>query len=267
MASDVGAGLGAPPHAIDGVAPLHPVEARGLTKRYGDVVAADGVTFDVRRGEVVGILGPNGAGKTTILRMLAGILTPSAGRASIVGHDVVEEAFEVKRRIGFLSGDTNLYERLTPREILRFFGELHEMSRAAIAERTERLATELRMTDVLDRRCGALSTGQTQKANLARAFLHDPPVLVLDEPTSSLDVITGRFVLDAIRRARGAGKAVLFSTHVMSEAEHVCDRILLLHSGRILDAGTVAELCARAGTANLTEAFLRLVDRTEATAR
>jgi sodium transport system ATP-binding protein len=209
---------------------------------------------------VVGILGPNGAGKTTILRILAGILPPTAGRALVAGFDVGTDPFEVKRRIGFLSGDTALYERLTPREVLRFFGELNGLAREDVERRTRELADRLQMGDALDRRCGKLSTGQKQKANLARAFLHDPRVLILDEPTSSLDVVTGRFVLEAIEDARRDGRAVLFSTHVMSEAELLCDRILLLHEGRVLDEGSPAELCARTGASSLTEAFFRLVD-------
>lgn len=236
------------------------IDADGLQKRYGTLVAADDVSFRVHPQEVVSLLGPNGAGKTTILRMLAGILTPTAGAARIAGHDVALDSFEVKRRIGFLSGDTALYQRLTPREILRYFGELHEMDRATARERIAVLIEELGMREFSDRRCGTLSDGQKQKANLARAFLHDPPVLILDEPTSSLDVVTGRFILDAILRARNEGKAVLFSTHIMSEAEFLSDRVLLLHSGRIIESGTVEEVCGRVSAHGLTEAFLKLID-------
>jgi sodium transport system ATP-binding protein len=239
------------------------IEARGLTKRYGDVVAADGVRFTVRAGEVVGLLGPNGAGKTTILRMLAGILTASDGQAFVAGIDAALDPFAVKQQLGFLSGDTALYQRLTPREVLRYFGRLHGLGDALIAERTARLAGELRMSEFLDRRCAQLSSGQRQKTNIARAFLHDPPALILDEPTGALDVVTGRFLLEAIVAARAAGKAVLFSTHVMSEAEYLCDRVLLLHRGRIIDEGTIAELCARAGGRTLTEAVFHRIDAEE----
>ncbi len=239
------------------------IDADALTKRYGAVTAADGITFQVAAGEVVGLLGPNGAGKTTILRMLAGILTPSSGSARVDGVDTVEDAFEVKRRLGFLSGDTALYQRLTPREVLRYFGRLHGLAPQVITDRIEKLVGELRMTDFADRRCATLSAGQKQKTNIARAFLHDPPALVLDEPTTALDIVTGRFLLDAIERARTAGKAVLFSTHVMGEAEYLCDRVLLLHEGRIIDQGTVAELCARAGARTLAEVFLRRMDEAE----
>src|SRR5262249_38288320 len=154
--------------------------------------------------------GPNGAGKTTILRMLAGILTPSAGSATIDGIDVQADPFSVKRRLGFLSGDTALYHRLTPRELLRYFGDLHEMPRDRIEARIDELLQNLRMSEFADRRCGTLSSGQKQKTNIARAFLHDPPALILDEPTTALDLVTGRFLLEAIGRARRAGKAILF---------------------------------------------------------
>src|SRR5262245_6483255 len=191
------------------------IEARSLCKSYGAVRAADRVSFEVRPGEVVGLLGPNGAGKTTILRMLAGILTPGSGSALVGGVDAALDPFTVKQRLGFLSGDTALYQRLTPREVLRYFGRLHGLDDAEIARRTARLLATLRMEDFADRRCGGLSAGQRQKTNIARAFLHDPPALILDEPTSALDVVTGRFLLEAIAGAKADGKAVLFSTHVM----------------------------------------------------
>jgi sodium transport system ATP-binding protein len=235
------------------------IEALGLTKRYGPVEAAVEVSFNVQRGEVVGLLGPNGAGKTTVLRMLAGVLTPTAGEARIDGHGTEGEAFELKRRLGFLSGDTALYQRLTPREVLRYFGRLHQLPEATIAERIEMLVRRFRMEEFADRPCGKLSSGQKQRANIARAFLHDPPALVLDEPTTALDVVTGRFLLDAFREARGAGKAILFSTHVLGDAEALCDRVVLIHRGRVLDQGTVPEICARAGARTLTDAFLARV--------
>jgi len=241
------------------------IEALGLSKRFGPVVAADDVTFAVKPGEVVGLLGPNGAGKTTVLRMLAGVLTPTAGEARIGGYGTEGEAFELKRRLGFLSGDTALYQRLTPREVLRYFGRLHELPKRTLADRIEVLVRRFRMQDFADQPCGKLSAGQKQRANIARAFLHDPPALVLDEPTTSLDVVTGRFLLDAFREARGAGKAILFSTHLLGDAESLCDRVVLIHHGRLLDQGTVAEICARAGARNLTEAFLaRLGDEVAA---
>ena len=235
--------------------------AEGLVKRFGPVAAVDGVGLTVAAGEVVGLLGPNGAGKTTTLRMLAGILTPDAGCVSVGGVDIHDDPLDAKRRLGFLSGDTQLYQRLTTREVLRYFGRLYGMADADIAARTSRLVAELEMGEFADRPCGTLSSGQKQRANIARAFLHDPELLILDEPTVALDVISGQFIVESIRRQRDAGRAVLFSTHIMSEAEYLCDRILLLHRGRIIDEGALDDLLARSGCRNLTDAFLLRVGR------
>jgi len=232
------------------------LDAGLLHKRFGPVVAVDEVSIAVRPGEIVGLLGPNGAGKTTTLRMLAGILSPDRGRVLVDGLDVHLEPIAAKRRIGFLSGDTQLYNRLTPREVLRYFGQLYELRPDVIASRSQGLIAELDMTDYADRPCGTLSSGQKQRANLARAFLHDPPLLILDEPTNALDVISGQFIVRAIRQARDAGRAVLFSTHIMGEAEYLCDRIVLIHQGRVVDAGPLADLLVRSGCKNLTDAFL-----------
>ncbi len=204
--------------------------AEGLVKRFGPVAAVDGVSLTVSAGEVVGLLGPNGAGKTTTLRMLAGILTPDAGRVRVGGLDIHERPLDAKRRLGFLSGDTQLYQRLTTREVLRYFGRLYGMADALIAARTAQLVEELEMGEFAGRPCGTLSSGQKQRANIARAFLHEPDLLILDEPTVALDVISGQFIVQSIRRQREAGRAILFSTHVMSEAEYLCDRILLAAS-------------------------------------
>ena len=232
------------------------IEAVGLTKRYGSVEAAKGVSFRVGPGEVVGLLGPNGAGKTTVLRMLAGILTPTEGEARVAGHAASTDAFALKRSLGFLSGDTALYQRLSPREVLRYFGRLNTMEEGLLKSRIEALVQAFQMQDFADRPCGKLSAGQKQKANVARAFLHDPPALILDEPTTSLDVVTGRFLLNAIREERGRGKAILFSTHILGDAEALCDRVVLLHQGRVLDDGRVQDVIARANARTLTDAFL-----------
>src|SRR5262249_52295011 len=160
-----------------------------------------------------GLLGPNGAGKTTVLRMLSGILTPDEGRVWTCGFDMQGHPLEAKRRIGFLSGDTQLYQRLTPREVLLYFGELFELSDAVRRQRAEELIKALEMNSFADRPCETLSAGQKQRANIARAFLHDPDVLILDEPTTALDILSGKFIVDSIREQRSVGKAVLFSTH------------------------------------------------------
>jgi sodium transport system ATP-binding protein len=235
---------------------MHSLVASGLVKRFGGLTAVDEVSFAVNPGEIVGLLGPNGAGKTTTLRMVAGILEPDAGEVRLGDVDVIRQRIAAKRRIGFLSGDTRLYQRLSSREMLWYFGRLHAMGEEAITRRVGHLARELEMEEFLDRPCGSLSSGQKQRANIARAFLHEPDLLILDEPTTALDVISGQFIVQAIRRERGAGRTILFSTHVMGEAEYLCDRIVLLHRGRIIDAGTLPELLSRSGCLNLTDTFL-----------
>jgi sodium transport system ATP-binding protein len=234
---------------------------RGIFKQFEGVEAVRGVDIEVRGGEVVGLLGPNGAGKTTTLRVLAGILPPTAGEVRIAGLDVRAQPLEAKQRVGFLSGDTQLYLRLSPREVLTYFGRLHGLPTGRLKDRIATLIDELDMAAFSDRPCGTLSAGQKQRANIARAFLHEPDLLILDEPTTALDVLSGRFIAEAIRRERTRGRAILFSTHILSEAETLCDRVALLHQGRIIDEGTVPALLARTGAPNLTEAFLALIDQ------
>ena len=238
---------GAPPPFLTAV---------GLVKKFGDVIAVADVSLEVRPGEIVGLLGPNGAGKTTTLRMLVGILSPTAGLVLIRGVDLREQMLAAKQRLGFLSGDTQLYQRLTPREVLRYFGRLYGLEPARCERRLGQLIAELEMESFADRPCRTLSSGQKQRANIARAFLHEPDALILDEPTAALDIVSGQFIVEAIRRERAAGRAVLFSTHIMSEAEYLCDRVYLMHDARIADHGTQAELLARSGCQNLTDAFL-----------
>jgi sodium transport system ATP-binding protein len=238
------------------------VTVERLTKRFGAALAVDELSFAVAPGEIYGLLGPNGAGKTTTLRILAAILTPTSGRATVAGIDVARDAPAARRKLGFLTGTTGLYARLTGYELLRYFGRLHRMTNAAIAERTVLLARalDLEAEAILGRRCEALSTGQRQRLSVARAVLHDPAVLILDEPTVGLDVLASRFLRDFVRAERDRGKAVVFSTHYLAEAELLCDRIGLIHRGRLLAEGSPAELRARAGGAtSLEEAFLRFV--------
>jgi len=233
------------------------LSASDLVKRFGTLTAVNGVHLEVRAGEVVGLLGPNGAGKTTTLRMLVGILTPSSGRVFINGVDLQESLLPAKQRIGFLSGDTQLYQRLTPREVLRYFGRLYRLDEMQIDSRVNSLLRDLEMESFADRPCRTLSSGQKQRANIARAFLHQPDVLILDEPTAALDIVSGQFITEAIRRERAAGRAILFSTHIMSEVEYLCDRIYFLHQGQITDGGTLQEILRHTGCANLTDAFLQ----------
>jgi sodium transport system ATP-binding protein len=243
------------------------IDVRGLSKTFkgkkGGVRAVDDVSFSCHAGEIFGLLGPNGAGKTTTLRILSTSLKPTSGTAVIAGHDIREEPNEVRKRIGFLSGATGLYGRLTGREMVTYFGRLHGMSDAAIRDRIARIFPLLGMEEFADRRNDKLSTGQKQKVSIARTIVHDPGVMVFDEPTSGLDVITSRTIVDFIRSCREEGKCVIFSTHVMSEAKRLCDRIVLVHKGRIWAEGSPAELCSRAGVEDLEDAFVKLVSLEE----
>jgi len=236
------------------------IAADELSKHFLGTLAVDQLTFQVEAGEVYGLLGPNGAGKTTTLRMLAGLMRPSAGRATICGHDVQREPRRAKRSLAFQTGSTGLYERLTPEETLGYFGRLYGMEPAAITARVAQLSAQLGLGRLQGRRCGTLSTGERQRVSLARALVHDPPVLILDEPTAGLDVMASRFVADVVREARDRGKAILLSTHYMAEAELLCDRIGLLHRGRLLREGSPAELKAERSARSLEEAFLQLIN-------
>ncbi len=230
-----------------------------LSREFGDLKAVDELSFSVNAGQIYGLLGPNGAGKTTTLRMLAGLLSPTSGQLSVMNASPVTNTLEVKASLGYLTGDTALYGRLTPREIMRFFGELNQMDFKKLESRIDELATELELGEFMDKRTELLSTGQRQRTAIARAIVHDPPVLVLDEPTASLDVVSAQFILKRLRTEASKGKAVLLSTHHLSEAELICDRIGVLHRGRLLAEGSIQDLCAQTQTRSLTEAFLALI--------
>jgi sodium transport system ATP-binding protein len=237
------------------------IQVRGLSKTFsGTRLAVDNVSFDVQAGEVFGLLGPNGAGKTTTLRMLATLLKPSSGTATLNGFEITHQPEKVREQIGFLSGDMGLYGRLTPLEILNFFGKLNGMDGARRASRIQSLMTMLDMQSFAQVRTDKLSTGMKQKTAIARTMLNDPPVLILDEPTSGLDVPTARAIETAIGDAKRAGKSVLYSTHVMEEAEYLCDRIGVISGGKLKMTGTMEELRAATGKQRLREIFLDLLD-------
>lgn len=246
---------------VDSIASIRAENLRKVFRgaRGKKIEAVRGATFSVGEGEIFGLLGPNGAGKTTLLRMLGTIITPTSGECWIAGTQASKNQDDVRRHIGFLSGNTKLYGRLKAHEVLRYFGRLYSMEDAAIDVRTRELAELLGMDAFLDQRCETLSTGQTQKVNIARVILHDPAVLILDEPTLGLDIMTSRTIIDFIRDAVSRGHCVIFSTHNMTEAEALCDRVALMHAGDIPAIGTPAELYEKTGTANLQDAFLRLV--------
>ncbi len=228
------------------------------SKSFGAVSAVVELSLAIPGGEIYGLLGPNGAGKTTALRMLAGLLSPTSGRATLAGHDA--KSASAKTALGYLSGSTGLFGRLSPREMLDYFGQIHGLSRRQIRARAKVLARDLALDAIFDRRCEVLSTGERQRVSIARAVLHDPAVLILDEPTSGLDVLASRFMRDFILGESARGKAILFSTHYLAEADLLCDRIGFLHCGRLLREGTPSAIRASLGAGTLEEAFLKLVE-------
>ena len=236
------------------------ITVRQLTKTFmadlREIRAVDGISFAVGAGEVYGLLGPNGAGKTTTLRMILGLLRPTSGYAEVGGIRTSNAAEEVKRRVGFVSAGAGIYQWLTAREMLLFFADLYGTPPAKALQRLEHLSDVLSLTEFLDRRCGTLSTGQAQRVNLARALIHDPPIMLLDEPTRGLDVLGSQVIFDYIDHLRGRGKAVIVSTHRLDEAQRLCDRFGMLHRGRLAYEGTLSELQSATGCATLAEIFL-----------
>ena len=241
------------------------IETHELTKSFkdrkrGGIRAVDAVSFRCAPGQIYGLLGVNGAGKTTCLRMLATILEPTGGTALVAGHDIAREREHVRAKVGFLSTATALYGRLTAREMVEYFGRLHGLPEATLAGRIEELFSRLKMNEFRDRRCDKLSTGMKQKVSIARTLVHDPPVMIVDEPTLGLDVLAARTIVDFLRECRQRGKTVIFSTHVMSEAERLCDTIGIIHGGRLRAEGTLAQLRERSGEQHLEDAFVRIVE-------
>lgn len=240
------------------------VNVRSLAKDYvdgqGNVVhACLNLSFEAFPAEVFGILGTNGAGKTTTLRMLSTVLRPSDGEAVIAGHSATRNPEQVRKSIGFLSADTGVYGRLTAREMIQYFGLLHGLEETLIAERIEDISSALDMREFLDRRCDKLSSGQRQRVNIARTIVHDPPVLVFDEPTSGLDILAAAQIVRFIKDSRERGRCVIFSTHVMREAEKLCDRLIILHRGTVCAAGTVDELRQQFDREDLEDVFLAAI--------
>ncbi|MGW8257850.1 MAG: ABC transporter ATP-binding protein [Thermoguttaceae bacterium] len=239
-----------------------------LTKSYtdlrrGKVVALGGISFEAQAGEIYGLLGPNGAGKTTLLRILSTVLCPTSGTATINGFDVLTQPDQVRRQIGFMSANTAVYDRMTGWEMVEYFGRLHGIPQKRLHDRMEQLFERLKMNDTRDVLGAKMSSGMKQKVSVARAIVHDPPVLIFDEPTLGLDVLVARALLKTVLELRDQGKCILFSTHIMSEAEKICNRVAILHHGRVLAQGNLDELREQHQQGDLEELFFQLISQHE----
>ncbi|MEP6907833.1 MAG: ATP-binding cassette domain-containing protein [Pseudoxanthomonas sp.] len=236
---------------------------KSFTAKKVVVKAVDGVSFEARDGEITGLLGPNGAGKTTTLRMLYTLMKPDSGKVLVDGVDVADDPETVRRALGVLPDARGVYKRLTARENIAYFGELHGLDTSTIAERTERLVQALNMQDFIDRRTEGFSQGQRTKTAIARALVHDPRNVILDEPTNGLDVMTTRGLREFLKQLRGEGRCVVFSSHIMQEVAALCDRIVIIARGQVVAAGTADELRALTGEENLEDAFVKAIGSEE----
>ncbi|AXK73212.1 ATP-binding cassette domain-containing protein [Lysobacter sp. TY2-98] len=243
------------------------ITARNLHKAFktktGTVKAVDGVEFEARDGQITGLLGPNGAGKTTTLRMLYTLMHPDSGEVLVGGINTAKDPVSVRRALGVLPDARGVYKRLTARENIAYFGELHGMSASAIAERTQLLARELQMEDILDRQTEGFSQGQRTKTAIARALVHDPRNVILDEPTNGLDVMTTRAMRGFLQQLKAEGRCVIFSSHIMQEVAALCDRIVIIAKGQVVASGTPDELRARFNESNLEDAFVKAIGSDE----
>lgn len=248
------------------------VVVRGLVKEYDDfqrgkVRAVDGLSFEAHAGEIMGLLGPNGAGKTTALRILATLLHPTDGVALVNGFDCQQQSELVRRQIGFISANTAVYDRMTAWEFVEYFGKLHGLGGVELSERIDTLFDHLEMQPMRDTLGAKMSTGMKQRASIARALIHDPPVLIFDEATNGLDVLAARAVLDTVSHLREQGKCLIFSTHIMREVERLCDSVAVMHRGRILAQGTIEELSDLHHQNDLEELFFQLIRDADAAAQ
>ena len=247
------------------------VQAHSLTKVYADLrrgsfLALDKLSFSARKGEIFGLLGPNGAGKTTALRILSTVLQPTEGTATVNGFDCATQPDRVRHHIGFMSANTAVYDRMTAWEMVEYFGQLYGIDDEQLRERMEQLFDRLQMQDIRDLLGAKMSTGMKQKVSIARAIVHDPPVLIFDEATSGLDVLVARALLDTVAELRDQGKCIVFSTHIMREAERLCDRVAIMHQGKILAEGTLQQLRETHQQPDLEELFFDLIKQQEVAA-
>jgi sodium transport system ATP-binding protein len=238
---------------------VHELSKHYSDLRHGQIVALGGISFRAKAGQIFGLLGPNGAGKTTALRILSTILKPTSGTATIDGFDVLTQSAQVRRRIGFMSASTAVYDRMTGWEMVEYFGRLYGIAKDELHGRMEKLFEQLKLNDTRDVLGAKMSTGMKQKVSVARAVIHDPPVLIFDEATAGLDVLVARALLKTVAELRDQGKCVIFSTHIMREAEKLCDKIAILHRGRILAEGTLEEIRERHHEHDLEELFFQLI--------
>ena len=236
---------------------------KSFKTKTGKVTAVDGVSFTAHDGQITGLLGPNGAGKTTTMRMLYTLMTPDRGTVTVDGIDAARDPVAVRRALGVLPDARGVYKRLTARENIAYFGELHGLSSKQIAERTKALSDALDMGDILDRQTEGFSQGQRTKTAIARALVHDPRNVILDEPTNGLDVMTTRAMRGFLRQLREEGRCVIFSSHIMQEVAALCDRIVIIAKGTVVAAGTAAELREQAGEDNLEDAFVKVIGSEE----
>jgi sodium transport system ATP-binding protein len=228
-------------------------------KKRGKVRAVDQVNIECKPGRVFGLLGLNGAGKTTLMRLLSTTLKPSSGTAKVAGYEIIQEPEKVKEKIGFLSSDTGLYRRLTAEETVTYFGRLNNIGEKELKTKVDEIFQTLDMNEFRQTRVDKLSTGMKQKVSIARTFVNNPEVLILDEPTLGLDVVTSRSIIESIRESKKASKCILFSTHIMWEAEKLCDDIAIIHKGKILEVGSLNQLQAKTGLKELDDIFVNII--------
>ena len=240
------------------------IHVRRLRKSYQDLqtdgfTALDGISFDAMPGQIYGLLGPNGAGKTTALRILSTVLKPTSGTAIINGFDVNEEPEEIRHQIGFVSCNTAIYDRMTAWELVKYFGQLYEMNEETLQMRMERIFERFQMNDIRNVLGSNMSTGMKQKVSIARAIIHDPPVLIFDEATSGLDILVAREVLRTIEQLAQQGKCIIFSSHIMTEVQRLCDRIAIMSHGKILAEGTIDDIVDQYGEEDIEELFFQII--------
>ena len=235
-------------------------QKKEFNTKEASAIAVDDISFTCNPGRIFSLLGPNGAGKTTALRMISTIFKPTSGTINVAGVDAIKKTRDARRKIGFLTGSTGLYARLTPNELIKYFADLYQVSNEDFEERKERLYTLLDMHDFKTKKIGKLSTGMKQKVSICRTMIHDPEVLIFDEPTSGLDVITAENIIRLIRDSKNDGKTVIFSSHIMSEVDLLCDDMAIIHEGKMLYKGTMNEFKDQMQTENITEEFIRIVN-------